>query len=59
MLDLAAGVGRTSRLSCQIELTDELDGWKCEFRAEMPGYAPATAPDPWRVICPPARAAPA
>ncbi|SMC55834.1 2Fe-2S iron-sulfur cluster-binding protein [Novosphingobium sp. B1] len=26
MLDLAAGVTRTSRLSCQIELTDELDG---------------------------------
>lgn len=26
MLDLAAGVSRTSRLSCQIELTDALDG---------------------------------
>lgn len=26
MLDLAAGVSATSRLSCQIELTDELDG---------------------------------
>ncbi|WP_309622998.1 2Fe-2S iron-sulfur cluster-binding protein [Novosphingobium sp.] len=26
MLDLAAGVMRTSRLSCQIELTDQLDG---------------------------------
>jgi ferredoxin len=26
MLDLAAGVTRTSRLSCQIVLTDELDG---------------------------------
>ena len=26
MLDLAAGAGPTSRLSCQIELTDELDG---------------------------------
>jgi len=26
MLDLAAGVQRTSRLSCQIELSDELDG---------------------------------
>ena len=26
MLDLAAGVGRTSRLSCQIELTEALDG---------------------------------
>ena len=26
MLDLAAGVARTSRLSCQIELTAEMDG---------------------------------
>lgn len=26
MLDLAAGVRRTSRLACQIELTAELDG---------------------------------
>ena len=26
MLDLAAGVTRTSRLSCQIELTADLDG---------------------------------
>lgn len=26
MLDLAAGVARTSRLSCQITLTDALDG---------------------------------
>jgi ferredoxin len=26
MLDLAAGVTRTSRLSCQIELTEALDG---------------------------------
>jgi ferredoxin len=26
MLDFAAGVQRTSRLSCQIELTDDLDG---------------------------------
>ncbi|KEO99261.1 2Fe-2S ferredoxin [Erythrobacter litoralis] len=26
MLDFAAGVRRTSRLSCQIELTDEMDG---------------------------------
>lgn len=26
MLDLAAGVRRTSRLSCQIVLTDDLDG---------------------------------
>ena len=26
MLDFAAGVQRTSRLSCQLELTEELDG---------------------------------
>ncbi|MGC1271884.1 MAG: 2Fe-2S iron-sulfur cluster-binding protein [Croceibacterium sp.] len=26
MLDLAAGACRTSRLSCQIDLTDQLDG---------------------------------
>jgi len=26
MLDFAAGARRTSRLSCQIDLTDELDG---------------------------------
>ncbi|WP_309750396.1 2Fe-2S iron-sulfur cluster-binding protein [Novosphingobium sp.] len=26
MLDLAAGVMRTSRLACQIQLTDQLDG---------------------------------
>ena len=26
MLDLAAGITSTSRLSCQIELTDDLDG---------------------------------
>ena len=26
MLDLAAGVARTSRLACQIEITAELDG---------------------------------
>ncbi|WP_296677588.1 2Fe-2S iron-sulfur cluster-binding protein [Novosphingobium sp.] len=26
MLDLAAGVARTSRLSCQIDLTEELNG---------------------------------
>lgn len=26
MLDLAAGACRTSRLSCQIDLTEELDG---------------------------------
>jgi ferredoxin len=26
MLDLAAGIARTSRLSCQIVLTEELDG---------------------------------
>jgi ferredoxin len=28
MLDLAAGVARTSRLSCQITLTEALDGLK-------------------------------
>ena len=26
MLDLAAGARRTSRLSCQIDLTEQLDG---------------------------------
>jgi len=31
MLDLAAGVTGTSRLSCQIELTDELDGLEVEI----------------------------
>jgi Ferredoxin len=34
MLDLAADVCRTSRLSCQIELTPELDG----LRVKIPGY---------------------
>lgn len=33
MLDLAAGVARTSRLACQIELTDALDG----LEVHMPG----------------------
>ena len=33
MLDFAAGVRRTSRLSCQIELTAELDG----LRVSVPG----------------------
>ena len=33
MLDLAAGVARTSRLSCQIELTEDLDG----IEASIPG----------------------
>ncbi|MBH0113583.1 2Fe-2S iron-sulfur cluster binding domain-containing protein [Novosphingobium sp. YJ-S2-02] len=33
MLDLAAGVARTSRLACQIELTDALDG----IEVHMPG----------------------
>ena len=33
MLDLAAGVTRTSRLACQIELMDEHDG----LRARIPG----------------------
>lgn len=35
MLDLAAGVTRTSRLSCQIELTDALDG----IEVRIPGLA--------------------
>lgn len=34
MLDLAAGVTRTSRLSCQIELTDDLDGLVVHIPAE-------------------------
>jgi ferredoxin-2, mitochondrial len=34
MLDLAAGVARTSRLSCQIELTDELDGLEVRIPGE-------------------------
>lgn len=34
MLDLAAGVTRTSRLSCQIELTEELDGLEVRIPAE-------------------------
>ncbi|MBF9150365.1 2Fe-2S iron-sulfur cluster-binding protein [Novosphingobium jiangmenense] len=34
MLDLAAGVTRTSRLSCQIELTEELDGLVVHIPAE-------------------------
>lgn len=34
MLDLAAGVRRTSRLSCQIELTEELDGLSVTVPAE-------------------------
>ncbi|MEG9268805.1 2Fe-2S iron-sulfur cluster-binding protein [Qipengyuania sp. Mu-71] len=34
MLDLAAGVARTSRLSCQIDLTPELDGLKVRIPAE-------------------------
>jgi ferredoxin len=35
MLDLAAGVTRTSRLSCQIVLTDDLDG----IAVRIPGEA--------------------
>lgn len=35
MLDLAAGVSRTSRLSCQIELTDELNG----LEVRVPGIS--------------------
>ena len=34
MLDLAAGVARTSRLSCQIDLTPELDGLEIRIPAE-------------------------
>ncbi|HQS71286.1 MAG: 2Fe-2S ferredoxin [Novosphingobium sp. 28-62-57] len=34
MLDLAAGVTRTSRLSCQIEVTDALDGLVVHIPAE-------------------------
>ena len=35
MLDLAAGVTRTSRLSCQIELTEALDG----IEVRIPGQS--------------------
>lgn len=35
MLDLAAGVARTSRLSCQIELTPDLDG----LEVRIPGVS--------------------
>ncbi|MBB4859834.1 ferredoxin [Novosphingobium chloroacetimidivorans] len=35
MLDLAAGVARTSRLSCQIELSGELDG----LTVKIPGVS--------------------
>ena len=35
MLDLAAGVTRTSRLSCQIALTDALDG----LEVRIPGQS--------------------
>lgn len=34
MLDLAAGVRRTSRLACQIELTDALDGLEVRIPGE-------------------------
>jgi len=34
MLDLASGARRTSRLSCQIILTDELDGLTVHIPAE-------------------------
>lgn len=34
MLDLAAGVARTSRLSCQIELTEALDGLEVRIPGE-------------------------
>jgi ferredoxin len=35
MLDLAAGVTRTSRLSCQIELSGDMDG----LTVQIPGVA--------------------
>ncbi len=34
MLDLAAAVQRTSRLSCQIELTEEMDGLTVHIPSE-------------------------
>ena len=34
MLDLATGVARTSRLSCQIVLTEDLDGLEVRIPAE-------------------------
>lgn len=34
MLDLAAGVARTSRLACQIELTEALDGLEVRIPGE-------------------------
>jgi ferredoxin len=34
MLDLAAGVRRTSRLACQITLTDDLDGLTVKIPSE-------------------------
>ena len=34
MLDFAAGVQRTSRLSCQIELTEDLDGMELQVPDE-------------------------
>ena len=34
MLDLAAGARRTSRLSCQIDLTEDLDGLIVRIPAE-------------------------
>jgi len=34
MLDLAAGVTRTSRLACQIELTEALDGLEVRIPGE-------------------------
>ena len=44
MLDLAAGVRRTSRLACQIVLTDDLDGLRRELRAAIRSGVPDPTP---------------
>jgi ferredoxin len=40
MLDLAAGVRRTSRLACQIVLTDDLDGLTVQIPSESRNMQP-------------------